>query len=174
MTTTDTLKPTTVDTSRVAGRRPLRLATIDELLAEVDRLCEADRAGWLTSVGNWSLGQSLNHLAVWAEYAYTPCPLRPPWLIRLIMRPMKGRILRKGMPAGVRIRGTANGTLGTDRVPLEEALPRFRSAYQRLAQDSPTAPSIIFGPLTQDEAIQLNLRHAELHLGFFQSDERKN
>jgi hypothetical protein len=49
---------------------------------------------------------------------------------------------------------------------LEESLPRYRSALERLKKETPTAPNVIFGALTHEEWIALNLRHAELHLGF--------
>jgi hypothetical protein len=52
-------------------------------------------------------------------------------------------------------------------VPLEESLPRWRQLMQRLKTEAPPAPNSIFGPLTHEESIALNLRHAELHLGFF-------
>ena len=58
-----------VDTGKVPGRRPLRFESIDQVLAEVDRLVEAERAGQLKRLGNWTLGQVLGHLAVWAEYS---------------------------------------------------------------------------------------------------------
>jgi hypothetical protein len=51
-------------------------------------------------------------------------------------------------------------------MPLDAALPRFRRAMERLKTESPTAPSPLFGLLTREEAVALNLRHAELHLGF--------
>ena len=79
--------PTTagvVDTAKVAGRRTLRFESIDQMTAEVDRLVEAERAGRLRRVGNWTLGQTLGHLATWTEYAYTGAPLKPPFFIRWI------------------------------------------------------------------------------------------
>jgi hypothetical protein len=48
-----------VDTAKVSGRRLLRFESIDEMMAEVDRLVEAERAGRLKRLGNWTLGQTL-------------------------------------------------------------------------------------------------------------------
>ena len=155
-----------VDTSKVTERRHLHFNSIDEVLAEVDRLVAAERAGRLKHVGNWTLGQTLGHLASWAEYGYDGCPLKPPFFIRWILRMQKNRFLYKPMPAGVRIPRVPNGTLATDPMPLDEALPRFRKAMERVKTEPPTAPSPALGKLTHDESIALNLRHAELHLGF--------
>ena len=155
-----------VDTAKVVGRRLLRFESIDQMLAEADRLAEAERTGWLRRVGNWTLGQTLGHLACWAEYSYTGAPLKPPFFIRWIMAFRKRRFLSEPMPAGVRIPRVEGGTLGTEPMPTEEALGRLRRVMQRLKSEAPTGPNGIFGPLTHDEWIALNLRHAELHLGF--------
>jgi hypothetical protein len=158
---------TPVNTGKVANRRKLHFDSLDQLLAEVDRLVDAERKGRLRRLGNWTLGQTLGHLATWTEYGYTSCPLKVPFFIRWILRLQKKKWLRGPLPAGKWIPGVEGGTLGTDPLPLDEALPRFRRAIERLKTEPPTEPSPAIGMLTHDEAIALNLRHAELHLGFF-------
>lgn len=155
-----------VDTAKV-DRRTLRFESIDQLMTEVDRLATAERAGRLKPLGNWMLGQALGHLAAWAEYAYTGAPLKVPFFIRWILRLQKRKFLYGRMRAGVKIPHVEGGTLATDRIPLDEALERFRRVMQRLKTEVPTMPSKVFGRLTHDESIALNLRHAELHLSFF-------
>ncbi len=157
---------TPVDTGKVADRRVLRFESIDQVLAEVDRLAEAERAGRLRRLGNWTMGQTLGHLASWMEYGYTGTPLKVPFFIKWVLRLRKRKFLHGPMQAGVKIPGVEGGTLATDPVPLDEGLGRFRRAAERLKAEAPTAPSAVFGPLTHEEAIALNLRHAELHLGF--------
>jgi hypothetical protein len=155
-----------VETSKVAARRQLRFESIDQVLAEVDRLAEAERAGRLKRLGNWTLGQTLGHLAAWVEYGYTGAPLKVPFFIRWILRLRKRKFLYGPMRAGVQIPGVAGGTLATEPLPLDEGLARYCRLLERLKAEAPTAPSPAFGRLTHDEAIALNLRHAELHLGF--------
>jgi hypothetical protein len=161
---------TQVDTARVTGRRQLGFETIDQVLVDVDRLVEAERAGRLTRLGNWTLGQTLGHLATWAEFAYTENPMRPPWFVRIMSRMMKKRFIYGPMRSGFRIPRIEGGTLGTDDLPTSVAEPRLRAVFERLKHEPPTKPSSVFGPLTQDEAINLNLRHAELHLSFLRAD----
>ena len=148
-------------------RRTLRFNTIDDALAEADRLVVAERAGRLTRAGNWSLGQTLGHLATWSEFAFNgyPTSIRPPAPIRWVLRRLKHRVLTKGMTPGVRLGRLPGGTVGLDDLPPDEALHRLRSAFQRLAASAPPIENPVFGPLTHQEWIQLNLRHAELHLG---------
>jgi hypothetical protein len=52
-------------------------------------------------------------------------------------------------------------------MPLDEALPRLQRVMDRLKVEVPTIPNELFGPLTHEEWIAINLRHIELHLGFF-------
>src|SRR3954453_12686491 len=156
-----------VDTGKVTGRRILQFESIDQLLAELDRLAAAERAGRLKRLGNWTLGQTFGHLATWTEYIYTGVPLNPPFFIRWILRFQKRKFLVGPMPAGVKIPNVKGGTLGTDDLPLEEGLRRYRNVLQRLKVEEPTLPSPIFGKMTHGEVIALTLRHAELHLGFF-------
>jgi len=150
------------------ARRKLRFETVDDAIREAERLADAERQGRLTRVGNWSLGKTLGHLATWATFAHDGYPpeVCPPLPIRLVIRLMRGRILRGGMSPGMRIGRIPEGTLGLDELPTEEGLNRYRTALRRLAASAPSGASPVFGKLTHDQWIQLNLRHAELHLGF--------
>jgi hypothetical protein len=163
--------PTPIDTSKVANRRILRFDTIDQVLAEADRLAAAERAGQLKRLGNWTLGQALGHLAVWAEFGYEGNPpLKVPFFIRWILKLQKKKFLRGPMPAGVKIPKVEGGTFGTEPMSLDEALPRLRRVMERLKIEPPPIPSLALGKLTHEEAIAINLRHAELHLGFFTTE----
>ena len=158
------------DTGKVSGRRILRFDSLDEVMAEVDRLVDADRAGRLTRLGNWTLGQTLGHLAGWVEYSYTGAPLKVPFFLRWILRGFKRRFLYEPMRAGAWIPGVEGGTLAFDPMSTEEGLERMRRAMGRLKAEAPAAPHAVFGPMTHDEWIAMHLRHSELHLGFLSSD----
>jgi hypothetical protein len=159
-------RPAPVDTGKVAGRRTLRFESIDQMMAQVDRLVEAERAGRLKRLGNWTLGQMLGHLAGWAEYSYTGSPLTPPLFIKWILRLQKRKFFKGPMWAGVKIPGVPGGTLATKNLPLDKALGRLQKVMARLKVETPTIPHAIFGPLPHDKWIAINLRHAELHLSF--------
>jgi len=158
---------TLIETAKVADRRKLRFKSLDEALAEANRLAAAQQHGRLAQLGNWTLGQAFNHIAGWAEFSYTQCPLKTPFIIRLILWLRKRSFLYGSMPAGVKIPGVAGGTLVLELASLDEGLSRLKAAFQRLKTEPPTHPSPALGKLTHEEAIAINLRHAELHLGFF-------
>jgi hypothetical protein len=157
-----------VNTGKVIGRRKLRFATVEDALADVNALVAAQRAGTLQSLGNWTLGQALGHLAMWITFAYDGTPITPPLWARLLMRLGKKKFMYGSLPAGFRIPRIKGGTLGIEPISLDEGVDRYRRAMQWLQSECPALPNPAFGRLTHDEWIALHLRHAELHLSFFQ------
>lgn len=154
---------------RKAERRTLHFGSLDQMLAEVDCIVAAERAGSLRRTGNWTTGQTFGHIAAWIEYAYVGYPpeMRVPWIVRVVARLMKRGILRRPMRGGFRLPGAAKGTFGTEEMSTDEGARRLRDATARLKRREPAAHhSPALGPLTDEERTQLNLRHAELHLGY--------
>ncbi len=151
-------------------RRKLWFHSIDELLSELDRIEAAERNGKLKTQGNWTAGQILAHVSAWIEYSWDGYPIGPPpFFIKWLLKRMGHRYLRKGMPAGVKIPGIAGGTKGQDPMPTIDAIARLRKALGRLKSgEAPLHDSPAFGPMSYEDRIQLNLRHAELHLSFLE------
>jgi hypothetical protein len=155
--------------TKTAPRREVQYPTIDDLLRDIDRVIASDRAGALTRTGNWTAGQVFNHLATWIDYGYDGFPpqAHPPFFIRWILRMKKKKFLRDGAPRGVKIPGIEAGTLGTEEMSTEEGAARLRAALMRLKNREPVKfHSPAFGPMSDDERIQFQLRHAECHMGF--------
>jgi hypothetical protein len=158
-----------INTAR-AERRALHFETVDEILREVDRIVAAERAGALRRTGNWTTGQIFGHLAAWIEYGYEGYPpgANPPWLVKVIAKLLKKTILYKPMRPGMKLGPrTPGGTFGTEALSSEEGARRLRAALGRLQRLEPVKyHSPALGPLTDDERVAINCRHAELHLGF--------
>jgi hypothetical protein len=153
----------TVDTRSVKGRRKLAFRSLEDVLAEAERLAR-DPA---RTLGNWSIGQILDHLAAWMEFSIDGVPARVPWLVRLFARPFRSWVLRRPMPAGFRWpEETAKRVCPQRPVSVEEGLEHLRRAVGRLRAESRRAPSPLLGKLTPDQWEQLHLRHAEHHLSF--------
>lgn len=155
--------------SKTAPHRSLRFKCFDCVRAELDRIEGAERAGNLRTTGNWTPGQILGHLASWVGYAYDgpPPDWKPvPWFVKVMARLMKRSFVTRPMPKNFRVGGVEAGTYGTEVVPFDDGLRRFRAAIDRLEREAPTRPSPVFGPLTHEQWKNLHLRHAELHLGF--------
>lgn len=157
-----------VDTAKVTDRRTLRYGSIDDVLADVERIVAADKSGRLRCAGNWTAGQAMGHVAAWMNYPYDGFPMGPPpWFVRVILKMLKNKYLRKGMPAGVKIPKVENGTFATEVLSTEEGAARLRKALARLkSSEVARYDSPAWGKMPYDERVALNLRHAELHLSF--------
>jgi hypothetical protein len=156
-----------INTAAISQRRILRFESIDDCLDEANRLAPSHRRGACKQLGNWTLGQTFGHLAAWAEFSYSPCPIKAPWIVRFIMGFQKNKFLHGPMKPGIRIPRVEGGTVATEPMEMEEGLRRFMRAFERLKREKPTCPSPVFGLLTKLEAQAMNQRHAELHFGFF-------
>jgi hypothetical protein len=157
-----------IETKKVQDRRPLRFNSIDDVLADVDRIVAADKAGKLRKTGNWTAGQAMGHIAAWTNYPYDGFPLgKPPWFIRIILGMMKNKYLSKGMPAGVQIPKVEGGTFATEMISTDEGAARLRKALARLkSKEVAKFDSPAWGKMSDEERITLTLSHAELHLSF--------
>ena len=151
-------------------RRTLHFTSIEQVIAEVQKLADADSKGTLRCTGNWTFGQNLDHLATWVDYAYDGAPIKIPFFIRWAMKPMKNRMLNQPMKPGARIPWVPGGTLAIDVVSTPDGLAHFQKAFARLTQEVPTQPNPLLGPLTHAEWTSLHLRHAELHLSFLRPE----
>lgn len=148
--------------------RKLRFSSIEDCVEEVQRIADADTAGELEATGSWTAGQVMAHVAAWIEYGYEGFPIGPPpFFIRWILRRQLKGIFANGMSPGVRIPGVPGGTTGMEPMETQEAAKRLLAALARLGspEDAPF-DSPAFGPLSDQDRVRLNLRHAELHLGF--------
>lgn len=157
-----------VNSAQATGFRHLRFGSIDEVLSEIDRIAEADRDGRLETLGNWTAGQILAHISNWIDYGYNGFPMgKPPWILRFLLGFMLKGYLKKGMPRGVRIPGTPEGTFGMDDVSTAEGVERLKRSFQRLKNgEACSFDSPAFGPMSHENRVLLNLRHAELHMGY--------
>jgi len=149
------------------ARRKLVFATLDEALRDAEHLMAVgyDRAG------QWDLAQVCFHLAEWMRYPVDGPP-KPPFLIRIVLgvvRPTVGRrmlltLLRDGMPSG---KPTFPQTVAAPDGDASAAIARLRAAAESFRNHTGDYyPSPLFGWLSRDEALRLQLRHCEHHLSF--------
>jgi hypothetical protein len=155
-----------VDTKSVSGRRQLHFDTIDDILAEVERLNQ----GKVRNLGNWSPGQVLMHISRVMNGSLDGIALRVPWWIRFFARLFKKRFLKGPMPAGFRLPDEAAKTLVPGETSWEEGLQALRQAIGRLKTESQRFPSPVMGEMTAAEWNQLHCRHSEMHLSFLVPD----
>lgn len=155
--------------TRKAERRALRLADLDALEDELDRIGEAHEAGTLRHAGNWTPGQVLEHVSILWRCALDGFPASAPWPIRLLGRTILKPIALRGgsAPAGVKIPSSASFLRPADGRGFEEGMGAIRAEVARTrAGERFSHPSPLFGPLTHEQWLILQLGHCSLHLGF--------
>jgi hypothetical protein len=153
-----------VDTAKIAGRRELHFNTLDDILADVDRLASGRQ---IKTLGNWSAGQIFEHVARVMEKSIDGFESKQPAIVRFILgRTIKSWMLNKPMAAGFRLPKKAGAELIAPATSLEEGLAHIRKAIGRLQAEPNRVPSPFLGPLTREEWDKIHCRHAELHLSF--------
>jgi hypothetical protein len=145
-------------------RRTLVFQTPDDVLDDCLQLA----GGPCTMLGQWTLAQNIRHLARGIDCFYDGFGFEANWFIRNLLGGLiKRRILKRGMPAGIRLPATAGRLLPTeDEADLIGAFEHLKASIVRLEQEPPSQPHPVFGRMTQEEVRNLLLRHAELHLSF--------
>ena len=119
------------------GRRVLRFATYEEVIADIDGL---ERGGY-ERTGAWSLGQVCVHLSYYMRGSLEGYPKMLPWVVRkLIGRALLRRVLRKGeMRAGG---GTIPDSVPPGDVDEQRATAEAKDLLGRLARmTDPPHPS---------------------------------
>jgi len=153
-----------VNTKSVQGRRKLSFESLDEAVADAERLVASPR---VTMLGNLSLGQILAHLAIPINGAIDGFDIKGPWIIRTLLGPrIKSSILNKGMSPGAKLPKKFHAELFPRRVSAEQGLEMYRKAVARLKTERMTADHPFMGPMCHEDWDRLSRRHAELHLSF--------
>src|SRR4051812_3257589 len=114
-----------VDTTKVADRRQLHFTCLDDIRAEVERLANSKE---LRTLGNWSAGQILQHLALAMNNSIDGFSSKVPGILRFLLRLFfKRRFLTRPMAAGFRLPAKSEDLLPPS-ISLEEGLQNFRKA----------------------------------------------
>lgn len=160
-----------VNTRRVV-RRQVKLACFDCLRSELDRVETAHHAGTLRTLGNWSAGQILQHISKFMRYAIDGFPPGgPPWILKVIAQILFKRKAIEGRPppAGIKLPEGAAYLLPDDAVSFEDGLGALREQIARIERGEHFShPSPLFGALTHEQWMKLQLGHATMHLGFLE------
>jgi hypothetical protein len=152
----------------MAEPRRLRFATLDSVVREVERL----RDKGYTKAGRWDLSQVCEHLADWMTYPLDGFPPLP-WSARIFLaaaRAVQGKkLLRQiietqAIPADQPTLPESVHPAGGDE---QASVARLIAAIERLTEHRGTLhPSPLFGSLSRQELITLQLAHCLHHLNY--------
>ena len=159
----------TVDTRKVAGRRTLRFNSIADAIADAESVMSKP----YRTVGNWTAGQILDHLARTVRIMFDGPHGQAPWFLRTFVAPfMRKKFVTSSMPSGFQFTPQMDAFRPDDNADAKTALSELRQLLTRLEQEAPTAPHPFSGKMTHVEWIGLHLRHCELHLSFLVPEKR--
>ena len=148
-----------VNTKKVEGRPKLHFDDLDQMLAYAEKLVN----GGTKQLGNWSLGQNLQHLAMTENASIDGFPNLLAAPLRFLLKVLfKKRFLRNGLPPT----GPKFKTLESEPIDAKVALANLRAATERVKKETKRSTNPGFGDMTLEEWQLLYLRHAELHLSF--------
>ena len=141
---------------------------LDEVVRDADGLL----AGGYERAGNWDLAQVAGHLAEWMRFPVegfpkAPAPIRAVfWVLQKTVgrKKLLTYIETKSFPAG---KPTMPETVPPPGGDAGAAVEKLRRSAERLkAYTGPIVPSPLFGRMTKDEAVGMQLVHAAHHLSF--------
>ena len=154
-------------TTAAPSRRVVRYVTLAEFMEDVERLGASNHR----TLGNWSYGQILDHLARAMTCAIDGFGFKAPWIARAVIAPMiKNSVITKEMKPGFKLPRRADALLPANEVSLEAGLESLRKAIHRFERETTRHPHPFLGNLASQEWVSLTLRHAELHMSFVLPD----
>ena len=117
-----------VDTATIT-RRAVRFTSPAEALSDAHALVRAEHEGRLKRLGNWSLGQALNHVASWIDYGFDGYPFTVSTEDQAASRARKDLALSRGLRQGVHIKG-GRGPCDRNRLSGLEFAHRTGALFQ--------------------------------------------
>jgi Protein of unknown function (DUF1569) len=151
-----------VDTKKVEGRRKLAYKSLDELLADAERI----GSGPVKTLGNWTPGQIFRHLARSYNASIDGFDVKFPWFLRTTARLFKNKLINGPMPPGYGMPPDVAKVMAPGETSTEEGLTDLRAAIARLKQDARRVKNPVLGEITREEWDKVHLSHASLHMSF--------
>lgn len=151
--------------AKITGNRSLHFGTLDEAMAEAERLTMLST----TTVGTFSHAQNVDHLArtlrvVVGDVAAPKFPVFIKWIVRFRLN----AILTQPLKPGIKLPSGAQPVFWSEEdLPLDEAMTSLHKGYGRFRQQRADGfpPHPLFGVLTDAQQEMLQCRHFELHQG---------
>lgn len=145
-------------------RRELRFNSLDEAVAEAERLA----AGEVRVSGNHSFGKILKHLALTHDMATGKIVgPRPPWYMRLMMPLVKGMILKGPVKPGFNLPSSAEAFFWPPgEFEISESLTHLKESVENYKANGPLEVHPVFGKVSREQNYRLNCGHCAMHLSF--------
>ena len=145
------------------GRRHVSYGSFEEVLQDAESLMKHPHM----TLGNWSFGKILQHLADAVDSSFDGFGFRMNLLIRIFGTLfLKNRIIERSFPVGLKLPKRAESLLPPDDVDVAEGFANLKRALARFDSEDPSAYHPTFGYLSRTEWIRLHLNHCAMHMTF--------
>jgi hypothetical protein len=145
-------------------RRELTLKTLDDVVAEVERLAK----GKVTTTGKHSFPKIVRHLALSNSMmtGRIPAP-KPPLIMKLVLPFIRSAILKGPVKPGVRLPANAEAEFWAEKeIAIEDAIQMLKESVAYYKEHGPLPVHPIFGKATREQLDRLTCSHAAMHLSF--------
>lgn len=145
-------------------RRELELGTLDEIVAEVERLA----AGPVNTTGKHDFPSIVRHLAMTHNMmtGRMVAP-KPPLMMRLILPLIRSSILNGPVKPGIKLPAASEAIFWPhEKIALEDAIAMLKDSVEYYQQHGPLPVHPFFGKATREQQERLTCRHAAMHLSF--------
>jgi hypothetical protein len=154
------------------------LRTVEDLLAEIERVAVAEAAGRVRPLGNWSPAQVVWHISRLMELSFDGFSWRyrrgPTWLTRLIRFLSWRWLIQLAFAPGFQNPPEAAALEPPPAVSMEEAVADLRRQVERIRRgERMTQAAGVEGPYSHEQWLYIHLRHAELHLSFLAIEDER-
>ena len=126
-----------VNAKTVQGRRDVSLQTMDDIVADAEKLVASSTT---RTIGNWPLDKLITHLSQTVHGSIDGFQSKAPLMIRLIMPFFKSKAINaKEFKPGINLPKTVLPVAFPDAASLQEALDDLRLAIERTKTERMTA-----------------------------------
>lgn len=155
-----------IDTAKVKGRRQVRYESYDDLLADAERMAGLE----VRTLGNWSYGQILDHLARSIHAMIEGPGFSMPMPMRFIMRQlMMKKMVHQELPPGFKFPVKVSDRFTPpEGAQVEPSLDALREAVARVKSTDQRGLHPAFGTVKTSDWDSFQLRHCEMHMSFVQ------
>lgn len=146
--------------------RQLKLATLDDILAEARRVAgQPDTA----SRGTWTPAQNIWHVGRLIKAGVEGYPVKVPFLLKLIGPLLKKQFTNKGFTPGIKLPSqAADHMVAPADTTIEQAMAMIESAIQNAKDKGFLPKNPMMGRMTPQQWVDLHCRHAEMHFGLIE------
>jgi len=122
--------------------------------------------GPVRTLGNWTPGQVMLHLAKTMNASIDGMNVQFPFHLKLMGWLFRSRIMNSQVPPGFKIPDSGKQLLDPPPVTVEEGFEEMEKAVNRIRREPNRVRHPLLGDLTRQEWDHLHLSHAELHMSF--------